>query len=85
MGILAAIDWIANFIIIFIFPYWKAAYGIFSFFVFELILSIIAIAFIAMYFPETKDVPLEEMPKLFGRKLKDMKNTFVTKEMGGQK
>jgi len=85
MGILAAIDWIANFIIIFIFPYWKAAYGIFSFFVFELILSIIAIAFIAMYFPETKDVPLEEMPKLFGRKFKDMKNTFVTKEMGGQK
>ena len=80
MGILAAVDWIANFIIIFIFPYWKATYGIFSFFVFELALSIVAILVIALFFPETKNVPLEQMPDLFSRRLRDMRKPYVIKE-----
>ena len=77
MGILAAVDWIANFIIIFIFPYWNASYGIFSFFVLELILSIVAILLISMFFPETKGVPLEKMPGLFSRKFSEMRKPYV--------
>jgi len=81
MGILAAVDWIANFIIIFIFPYWKATYGIFSFFVLELILSIAAISVIALFFPETKGVPLEQMPDLFSRRIRDMRKPYKIKQI----
>lgn len=77
MGILAAVDWIANFIIIFIFPYWKVAFGLLSFFVLELILSIIAILLISLYFPETKGVALEKMPGLFSRKFKEMRKPYT--------
>ncbi|MGC8630673.1 MAG: sugar porter family MFS transporter [Thermoplasmata archaeon] len=80
MGILAAVDWIANFIIIFIFPYWQAAFGLFSFFAFELALSIVAILIIALFFPETKNVPLEQMPDLFSRRLRDMRKPYVIKK-----
>ena len=80
MGILAAIDWIANFIIIYIFPFWKAAYGIYSFFVLELILSVAAMIIIILYFPETKAVPLEQMPNLFGRKLNEMRKPYKIKD-----
>lgn len=84
MGILAAVDWMANFIIIFLFPYWEASFGIFSFFVLELVLSIIAITFVAKYFPETKNIPLEKMPNLFERKLSDMRKPYrFEDEKGG--
>lgn len=76
MGILAAVDWIANFIIIFLFPYWKASFGIFSFFVFELVLSLAAIVLISMFFPETKGIPLEQMPSLFSRKFSEMRKPY---------
>jgi len=85
MGILAAIDWLANFIIIYLFPFWKASIGIFSFFVLELVLSIIAIAFVAMYFPETKNVGLEDMPGLFSRKLSKMREKYIPGEVTGKK
>ena len=85
MGILASIDWLANFIIIYLFPFWKASIGIFSFFVLELVLSIIAIAFIAMYFPETKNVGLEDMPGLLSRKLSKMRKKYTPGEVTTEK
>ncbi|HII73143.1 sugar porter family MFS transporter [Sulfurisphaera tokodaii] len=68
-GLLAAIDWFANFVIIFIFPYWKAAFGVYSFFALELVLSILAIAIVYLFMPETKGVSLEDMLKVFERGL----------------
>ncbi len=76
MGILAAVDWIANFIIIFIFPYWHTYIGLFSFFEFELGLSVVALIVLVIFFPETKGIPLEKMPDLFSRKYRDMRKPF---------
>ncbi|NON62568.1 sugar porter family MFS transporter [Acidianus sp. DSM 29099] len=70
MGILAAIDWFSNFFIIYIFPFWKASFGIFSFFIFELILSVLATIYVILLVPETKGVPLDEIPRLFNKNLK---------------
>jgi len=79
MGILAAIDWFANFVIIFIFPYWKAALGMYSFWILELVLSVIAIIVVYLFIPETKGVPLEKMPELFSRPLIEMRKPFTNK------
>ncbi|MFP3203525.1 MAG: MFS transporter [Sulfolobus sp.] len=68
-GLLAALDWFGNFPIIFVFPYWKAAYGVFSFFVLELVLSVLALLVVYLFLPETKGVSLEEMTKVFERGL----------------
>jgi sugar porter (SP) family MFS transporter len=68
-GLLAALDWFANFAIIFVFPYWKAAFGVYSFFELELLLSILAILVVYLFLPETKGVSLEEMTKVFERGL----------------
>ena len=65
----AAIDWFANFIIIFIFPYWKASFGVYSFFELELVLSVIAVIIVYLFMPETKGVSLEEMTKVFEKGL----------------
>ena len=78
-GILAAIDWFANWVIIFIFPYWKAALGMYSFWVLELVLSVIAIIVVYFLLPETKGVTLEKMPELFSRPLSEMRKPFVVK------
>ncbi len=68
-GLLAALDWFGNFAIIFVFPYWRAAFGVYSFFELELLLSIIAIIIVYLFFPETKGVSLEEMTKVFSKGL----------------
>jgi sugar porter (SP) family MFS transporter len=68
-GLLAALDWFGNFAIIFVFPYWKAAFGVFSFFVLELVLSVLALLVVYLFLPETKGVSLEEMTKVFERGL----------------
>ena len=78
MGILAAIDWFANFVIIFIFPYWKATLGMYSFWMLEFALSVAAVLFVYLFVPETKGVPLEKMPELYSRNLSDMRKPFVT-------
>ncbi|EZQ01652.1 hypothetical protein CM19_12655 [Candidatus Acidianus copahuensis] len=70
MGILAAIDWFSNFFIIYIFPFWKASFGIFPFFIFELILSVLTTIYVITLVPETKGVPLDEIPRLFNKNLK---------------
>ncbi|WP_298274952.1 sugar porter family MFS transporter [Ferroplasma sp.] len=76
MGILASMDWTANFIIIFIFPYWHTYIGLFSFFEFELGLSVVALIIIVLFLPETKNIPLEKMPELFSRKYRYMRKPF---------
>ncbi|ARM75452.1 sugar porter family MFS transporter [Acidianus manzaensis] len=68
-GILAAIDWFANAAIIFLFPIWETALGVYSFFGFELLLSIIAIIIVYLFLPETKGISLEQMSKAFEKGL----------------
>ncbi len=53
-GILAAIDWFANFAIIYIFPIWLSAYGMFSFWILEDVLALAAVIYVLLLVPETK-------------------------------
>jgi sugar porter (SP) family MFS transporter len=85
-GLLAALDWFGNFAIIFVFPYWKAALGVYSFFELELLLSILALLVVYLFLPETKGVSLEEMTKVFERGLTiqrwyESKNTHLKRVM----
>lgn len=79
-GIMAAIDWIANGIILVVFPIWKAAYGIFSFFIFEFVLAAIAVIFVVLMVPETKGKTIEQMDQVYGRPLKELRKNFEVKE-----
>ncbi|MEM0135786.1 MAG: MFS transporter, partial [Thermoplasmatales archaeon] len=72
-GIMAAVDWIANGIILLIFPYWKAAYGLFSFFVFEFVLAAISVVFVLIMVPETKGKTIEQMDQVYGRPLGELR------------
>lgn len=80
-GIMAACDWIANGIILYIFPIWKADFGILSFFVFETILAVISVLFVFLYLPETKGKTIEQMKKVFGRPMNQLRNDInITEE-----
>lgn len=83
-GILAALDWFANFVIIFIFPYWKAAFGVYSFFELELILSIMALVIVYLFLPETKGVSLEDMSKVFEKGL-SIQRQYVKENIKSQR
>lgn len=76
-GIMAASDWIANGIILYIFPFWKASFGILSFFIFEAVLAVISVLFVYLYLPETKGKTIEQMRKVFGRPMKELKNELT--------
>ena len=67
-GLISAFIYLANFAIVFAFPIWKAAYGIFSFFIFEALLSLFAVIFVALFLPETKNVSVDQMRDLFSSK-----------------
>ena len=79
-GILAAIDWFANWVIIFIFPFWTARFGMYSFWVFEFILGALSLIFVVTLIPETKGVPVEKMPELFSRSFSEMRKPFISSE-----
>jgi sugar porter (SP) family MFS transporter len=67
-GILASSGYIGTVFSVFTFAVWKNSIGAFSFFVLELILTIIALIVVYLALPETKNVPLEDVTSLFGRK-----------------
>ena len=79
-GIMAAVDWIANGIILAIFPIWKADFGLFSFFIFEFILSAISVVFVLLMVPETKGKTIEQMDQVWGRSIKDLRKEVKIKE-----
>jgi sugar porter (SP) family MFS transporter len=79
-GIMAAVDWIANGIILAIFPIWKADFGLFSFFILEFILSAISVVFVLLMVPETKGKTIEQMDQVWGRSIKDLRREVEIKE-----
>jgi MFS transporter, SP family, arabinose:H+ symporter len=61
----AAIDWLANFIIIEIFPSLKTAIGLAWVMVIFAVLAVLAIGFVARFLPETKGLSVEEVNGVF--------------------
>jgi hypothetical protein len=61
----AAVNWIANFAIIQAFPSLQAAFGLPWVMVMLSVLSVLAMAFIFKFLPETKGLSVEEVVSLF--------------------
>jgi MFS transporter, SP family, arabinose:H+ symporter len=63
----AMIDWLANFLLIEVFPVWQNAIGLAGVLVCFAGLALAAIAFVFWFLPETKRLPVEEIIKVFER------------------
>ena len=61
------IDWLANFLLIEIFPVWQNTISLAGVLVCFAALCALAIAFIWRFLPETKGLPVEEIVRLFDR------------------
>src|SRR5204863_5865658 len=57
-AIAAAVDWVANFALIEVFPVWQSGIGLGWVMVCFAALSVMAVAFVAMFLPETKKMPV---------------------------
>jgi MFS family permease len=66
-AIAATADWLANFAVIEVFPTWQAGIGLAWVLVCFAGLCLAAIAFVAMFLPETKGLPVEEIVHLYER------------------
>jgi SP family arabinose:H+ symporter-like MFS transporter len=64
-AIAAAVDWVANFALIEVFPTWQAGIGLAGVMVCFAALALAAIAFVFWYLPETKGLPVEEIVAVF--------------------
>jgi MFS family permease len=65
MGICVLCLWVANAIVAFLFPIVVEAVGIVGAFLVFVVLGLIAIAFLKVFLPETKDRSLEELEERF--------------------
>ncbi|MCW2723022.1 sugar porter family MFS transporter [Pseudonocardia sp.] len=63
----ASVDWLANFVIILVFPALTTAVGLGWVMVLFAVLAVAAIVFIARFLPETKGLPLEDVVGVFER------------------
>ena len=63
----ATADWLANFVLILVFPLWISAIGLSWVMVCFAALCLLAIAFVAAYLPETKGLSVEEVTRVFDR------------------
>ncbi len=63
----ASTDWLANFVIIMIYPALEKAVGLSWVMVIFAVLCILAIGFVTRFLPETKGLPLEEVVQVFER------------------
>ena len=61
----AAVDWVANFAIILLFPALTTAFGLPVLMVLLAVLAVLAIGFVARYLPETKNLTLDEVTHTF--------------------
>ena len=61
----AAVDWMANFAIILLFPALTTAFGLPVLMVLLAVLAVLAIGFVARYLPETKNLTLDEVTHTF--------------------
>jgi MFS transporter, SP family, arabinose:H+ symporter len=64
----ASVDWIANFAIVQWFPSLQDAFGLAWVMVLFAVLAVLAIAFVALFLPETKGLALEDVTAVFERK-----------------
>lgn len=76
-GLISAFVYIANFSIVFAFPIWKAAYGVFSFFIFETAMTLFAVIFVIAFLPETKNISVDQMRELFSKKLSILRKSQI--------
>ena len=65
MGVSVLCLWVANAVIAFLFPIVVVAFGIEGAFLVFVVLGLIAIAFLNVFLPETKDRSLEELEEDF--------------------
>jgi MFS transporter, SP family, arabinose:H+ symporter len=61
----AMIDWLANFLLIEVFPVWQNAISLGGVMVCFAGLAALAIVFVWKFLPETKNLPVEEIVRLF--------------------
>ena len=61
----ASVDWLANFVIIEVFPTLQTKFGLARVMLLFVVLAILAIAFVARYLPETKGLTVEEVVTVF--------------------
>jgi sugar porter (SP) family MFS transporter len=61
----AMIDWLANFLLIEVFPVWQNAITLAGVLVCFAALAALAIVFVYLFLPETKELPVEEIIRLF--------------------
>jgi len=61
----AMIDWLANFLLIEVFPVWQNAISLAGVMVCFAALCVLAIAFVYRFLPETKGLPVEDIVRLF--------------------
>jgi sugar porter (SP) family MFS transporter len=66
-AIAAAVDWLANFVLIEVFPVWQSAISLAGVMICFAALALAAIAFIYWFLPETKRLPVEEIVAVFER------------------
>jgi MFS transporter, SP family, arabinose:H+ symporter len=72
----AMIDWLANFLLIEVFPVWQNTISLAGVLVCFAALAALAIAFVYSFLPETKGLPVEEIIKLFGERGQTPKKQF---------
>ena len=63
----AMIDWLANFLLIEVFPVWQNAISLGGVLVCFAALAALAIVFVWKFLPETKSLPVEEIVRLFDK------------------
>jgi MFS transporter, SP family, arabinose:H+ symporter len=63
----AMIDWLANFLLIEVFPVWQNAISLGGVMVCFAALCVLAIVFVYRFLPETKGLPVEEIVRVFER------------------
>jgi MFS family permease len=61
----AAVDWVANFALIEVFPAWQNSWGLAWVMVSFAVLSVVAIGFVFRFLPETKGRSVEEVVQIF--------------------
>jgi sugar porter (SP) family MFS transporter len=66
-AIAAAVDWLANFFLIEVFPVWQNAISLAGVLVCFAGLCVLAVVFIYRFLPETKGLPVEEIVRVFER------------------
>jgi sugar porter (SP) family MFS transporter len=64
-GIMMALNQVGNFFILFLFPIWSAAFGVFSFFVLEGVINFVAVILVFLFLPETKNISLDKASEAF--------------------